>query len=678
MSPRAMIVLIFTVLSLISSSVHGSLQITDQEYPLMHYTKLISEEYFIVGRPIVIVLPLAEEESTNKGVGYLLEELHRSVRWPILVYNVGYKLNRNMYTEIYQHGSYIILTSELCTDWKITNSNFFKQLNVLMFDNNTRNSWNPRAKFVVSVMSNCTHFDNTLISKPVLEHLWNVEVMNATVLFLMSSEHGGNDLQQNTTDSAQGPYVELHTWKNYENSDRCILARGIVRVKVFTVRNLSDFRRSEIFTGYFDKNSHGCTINVDVRTWPLLVYTTRHIWHNDSKYQYYFVEEWGVELVKVIGEALNFSLHILNTVDGKVKEFPIDAPSILVGVSPPVDSKYDHLYEYTHSYLSLRIVWYTPCAVKYQRWSRFFNIFSVDMWICFAFSLVLAVITVRCISNYAHKSHLHESNSYSNIFSVTANIIAVSLSVSVNTQPRSAPLRLFFFCWVCYSVAISTVFQAYLTTFLIEPGYEEPIKSVEQMLKSEKMFGISKWYNVFFTKISDPVDSAIIKDAVKCTDESTCFTWAAVYHNISAPIKDLDVDIYRARGEWTDKNSRPLLCEIDGGVVRTIRFAIMYKKGIPFFEFMDDVLSHIIEGGIFMHIKKRSFDKLKIESKLDVPTFDDTYYDINIIHLQTAFYFLMLGYVLAGVCFVTEIMWHRYRSKRRGPTGTSIVCHGQT
>jgi hypothetical protein len=72
-----------------------------------------------------------------------------------------------------------------------------------------------------------------------------------------------------------------------------------------------------------------------------------------------------------------------------------------------------------------------------------------------------------------------------------------------------------------------------------------------------------------------------------------------------------------------------------------------------------------------------SFDKLKMDSKLDVPTFADTYYVIGIGQLQTAFYLLMLGYVLAVVCFATEIMWHRYRSKGRGPTGTS-VCHGQS
>ena len=42
----------------------------------MHYTKLVSGKKFAAGRLLVIVLPLTEEVSTNKGVGYLIEELH--------------------------------------------------------------------------------------------------------------------------------------------------------------------------------------------------------------------------------------------------------------------------------------------------------------------------------------------------------------------------------------------------------------------------------------------------------------------------------------------------------------------------------------------------------------------------------------------------------------------------
>jgi hypothetical protein len=221
------------------------------------------------------------------------------------------------------------------------------------------------------------------------------------------------------------------------------------------------------------------------------------------------------------------------------------------------------------------------------------------------------------------------------------------------------------------------VFQAYFTTFLIEPGYEERIRTIEEMLRSEKNFGFFELQEYLFINSFDPVDSAISKDAVHCPDEPTCFIWAAVYHNISIVINDFDLENYRAKGGWTDENNRPLLCEIEGRDFGTSEFVMFGVKGDPILEIIDDVLGHIVEGGIFMHIKNRSFDKMKMQSKLDVPTFDNTYSPMIIIHLQTPFYFLVLGYVLAVVCFVNEIMWHRYVSKGREPTCTSMG-HGQT
>jgi hypothetical protein len=48
--------------------------------------------------------------------------------------------------------------------------------------------------------------------------------MNAAAFFLKSNEHAGDDLQQNTTDSAQGTYWELQACYSYENSDLQSLA----------------------------------------------------------------------------------------------------------------------------------------------------------------------------------------------------------------------------------------------------------------------------------------------------------------------------------------------------------------------------------------------------------------------------------------------------------------------
>jgi hypothetical protein len=136
---------------------------------------------------------------------------------------------------------------------------------------------------------------------------------------------------------------------------------------------------------------------------------------------------------------------------------------------------------------------------------------------------------------------------------------------------------------VCYSVAISTVFQAYLTTFLIEPGYEEPIKTIEHMLKSGKNFCLSeKDKEIIFPSSSEFVESAIVKNAIICPNDGTCIIWATVHQNISTVISDLYMECFRALGYSTDESNRPLLCEIEGGVVKTCSFAIKVKKGAPF------------------------------------------------------------------------------------------------
>jgi len=637
----------------------------------MHYTVLIGEENFTPGRPLVLVLPQAEEATTSNQVSYLIQELHTSSRWPVLVFNVNNEMNRNMYTEIHQHYTYIILIAGTCKIWEQNTFDFQKKL-IALSEGTLRESWNPNARFVIQFMANCTHSDSKTISHSILSHLWTYQVSNVIVLFRKPNAHGSNDLQPNTSDLAKGTYLEIHKWYPYENSDRCNPADGTVPVNVFTVRNLSDIRRNDLFIRLYDKNFHKCPISVRAYPLPPLVKVSKRVWNNVPGYQFVYEDGWEIDTLKIIGKSLNLTLDIES---GDKKKFRTSPPAIYVGGRKAFPSTKFNLTESSRNYLTVHFAWYTPCAAKYQKWSRFFNIFSVDMWICFALSLVLAVITVSCISNYRYKSHLHQSNTYSNISSATTNIIAVVLSVSVNTQPRSAPLRLFFFCWVCYSVAISTVFQAYLTTFLIEPGYVEPIRTVEQMLASDMKFGFYEYYKKFFTDSSDPTDSTILKNAVLCRTRDICFKWANDYQNFSTILSDFEKVFLYAVGIWTYENYRPLTCEIEYGGVETSGVVLLVSRGSPLLEFINDAIDHIVEGGIFLHISNLDLYKMKLNAKFVSPS-DDTYYAVSIRQLQTAFYLLMMGHAVAVVCFVVESLWHFYRSKCRGPTGISLR-HGQ-
>jgi hypothetical protein len=221
------------------------------------------------------------------------------------------------------------------------------------------------------------------------------------------------------------------------------------------------------------------------------------------------------------------------------------------------------------------------------------------------------------------------------------------------------------------------VFRAYLTTFLIEPGYEEPIKSVEQMLASDMKFGFFEIYEKFFTDTLESTETTILKNAIRCPNYDTCRNWTTVYHNISTILNEFTKVLMDADGIWTDENNRPLACELEYGGVETSGVVFRVSQGSAILELINDVIGRVVEGGIFIQIFNRGLYKAKVKSKFHSPTFEDTYYAVSVSHLLTVFYLLLLGYLLAFACVVAEIFWHFYRSKWRGMTGTSLR-HGQT
>jgi hypothetical protein len=233
--------------------------------------------------------------------------------------------------------------------------------------------------------------------------------------------------------------------------------------------------------------------------------------------------------------------------------------------------------------------------------------------------------------------------------------------VSVSTKPRTTPLRVFFMSWVCYSVAISTVFQAYLTTFLIDTGYEEPIKTIDQMLNSTMKFGFISVYNSFINDPTDTVGRSILKGMVTCPDESTCIKWATTYHNISTLRIDMYKDIWDSYGIATDENKKPLLCDLEDGSFAYFEIVMAVLKGSPLLEHINDVIDRIVEAGLFMYWRKSYFTLRRIITKtLGSDTLADTYHNINIRHVQSAFYLLLLGHALALISLFVEIIWFRH------------------
>jgi hypothetical protein len=384
----------------------------------------------------------------------------------------------------------------------------------------------------------------------------------------------------------------------YENSQRCNPIDGTVPVRIFLARALSDIRNSGIFGGNVGKKLNRCPIRVLVREVYPFVLSPRLVWNEVSgMYSLYYPFGWEIQMLTVIAETLNMTAVTLPAsytvgyeithvrIGGSKAKLENGRADLVIGeVSREETLAYN--MEVTRGYYHLRTAWCTPCAIKRLRWSRIFRIFSTDLWISFILSLVLAVITMVCISNYGLRFYSSEFAVYRNVSSISANIIAVLLGVSVTTQPRTKPLRVFFFSWVCYSVAFSTVFQAYLTSFLIDTGYEVPIKTMDQMLKSRMKFGFPRQFKPFFNDSNDSVVSSILKGMVFCPDLTTCLNWARTHRNISTICTDLDADYSKSFGLSTDENNRPLLCDLEDGDVVHIEIVTALLKGNPLYNIL--------------------------------------------------------------------------------------------
>jgi len=248
--------------------------------------------------------------------------------------------------------------------------------------------------------------------------------------------------------------------------------------------------RTLTFFHEISKESHGCRMKAVVRDsgWK---FTTNYYKHKDLSGSV-FTEVYGMEmdlLIMVLKQMNVTFVHVptpkrfriaKGSTNNLTRAMFAEYAFIALGkfrprtfVDPFLDSSISH-YNMTYR-------WYVPCSVKYPRWSSIYRILSVELWIVLIISIVIAAISTTLVARFSCTS---EWQRYKTLSSSLTNLWAVMLGVSVSTMPRTPSLRSLFIGWVCFSVAFCTVFQAFLTSFLIDSGYKTPIRNMEELLAS--------------------------------------------------------------------------------------------------------------------------------------------------------------------------------------------------
>jgi hypothetical protein len=380
-------------------------------------------------------------------------------------------------------------------------------------------------------------------------------------------------------------------------------------------------KNTDLFPRKINKSFNGCPMKAVVRNgrgYFNSVYAT-HTYSNGSVVWY--IDGLEIHLLMVVLQQMNMTFFHVPTPEGLdfdhalftnlARYMIVKNASIALGdlgkhfVLPSI-------FDFTNTYEFISVRWYVPCSVKYPRWSSIFRILSVNLWVILNMAIVIAAISTTLVGRY---SCTLEWQGYKTLTSSLTTLFAVILGVSVSTTPRTPSQRWLFLAWVCFSLAFSTVFQAFLTTFLINSGYKTPIQNMDELFDSGIRLAYPSGIHFLFENGDETLLSKVNENRVICPSYWICVNWARYRKNVSILINDVVAEEHYANGVFVGENSESLLCRLEDGVVFITWLSMVMFHGDPLLRRVNEIIDRVVQAGIYNYWMSVTMNARKLYSR---------------------------------------------------------------
>jgi hypothetical protein len=206
------------------------------------------------------------------------------------------------------------------------------------------------------------------------------------------------------------------------------------------------------------------------------------------------------------------------------------------------------------------------------------------------------------------------------------------------------------------------VYQAHLTSFLVNPGLQHQLSSEDEILTSgiecSTEPGVISLYSELkgtrYRHLNNTVEIELAQAQV--AEGTLAFLYAKYLVEYHIALK------------FKDANGVPSICKIEDDFAFSL-VTIHVPKGFPLKKTYDQVLLFLLEAGVLSvwwdHLKYMA--SLEGDRKFGSPPGE--YIVLTLKHLQSAFYFLLIGYSMSALLFLIELscQYHkRYKLKVQG------------
>ena len=190
-------------------------------------------------------------------------------------------------------------------------------------------------------------------------------------------------------------------------------------------------------------------------------------------------------------------------------------PDLLAGGSLMQFVNYKTYWEITHPYVSTELKWFVPYGKSNSRQGHISNVFKWSLWVVIGVTFLVAVVVCHFLQH-------NNPQSSRRISTTCLNLWAALMLMGIPRVPSNLRMRLYLLLWLIYASALNTVFQAFFTLFLVDPGYQKHISTLQEMVDSGIQYG--GFYNKYgsWCLIDDYTLSVCLNATFRCSTDAAC------------------------------------------------------------------------------------------------------------------------------------------------------------
>ncbi|KAJ9575413.1 hypothetical protein L9F63_025636 [Diploptera punctata] len=286
---------------------------------------------------------------------------------------------------------------------------------------------------------------------------------------------------------------------------------------------------------------------------------------------------------------------------------------------------------YTETY-----TWVVPRSPSHPHWSNITKVFRFKTWLF----IILSLIFISASMKYAFLKFIFTS-------------WGVLLNISIDEISKKTPVRIIFITWILISIALTTIFQAFMKSCLTDPGRMHQINTFNELEQTNLLLALSRKAFYQDNTMIYTNKPFVFMFNYDCQLLEFCFLNSSI-----AALTTEERFLYISR-LYFHNDSTSFYHKFAKDGTHFHRTLNMYARN-PFVEAVNKITIRLVEGGIVDKIVETFLDPSGwVRGKRMGKTSIHEYVPLSMLHMTSPFMYLVYGYLLSVAVFILEFVFYK-------------------